>query len=148
MNFNDITPDYLRQNGIDPTGMLFGRRFLPYNPRLKQFSRNLRNQGQMSEALLWKCLKNKQTGYTFNRQRPVLNFIADFLCLELNLVVEIDGGSHLSAEAQAKDAERDRQMQAIGLTVIRVKDSDVRKNPERIAKYIMGQFPTKETAKV
>ena len=69
-----------------------------------------------------------------------MNYIADFLCLELRLVIEIDGASHFSAEAQEKDAERDRQMQAIGLTVVRVKDSDVRRNPEMVAKGIMEQF--------
>ena len=143
MEIKDITPDYLWDNGINPDGMLFGPNFLPYNPRLKQFGRDLRTHGQISETLLWKCLKNKKTGYVFNRQRPVLNYIADFLCLELRLVIEIDGASHFSAEAQEKDAERDRQMQAIGLTVVRVKDSDVRRSPEMVAKGIMEQFPDK-----
>ena len=144
MNIKDITPDFLWQNDINPEGLLFGPNFLPYNPKLKQFGRDLRNHGQISEARLWKCLKNKQTGYVFNRQRPILNYIADFLCLELRLVIEIDGASHFSPDAQARDAERDRQMQAIGLTVIRVKDSDVRKNPEMVAMGIMEQFPAKE----
>ena len=143
MNIKDITPEYLSENGIDPKGMLFGPNFLPYNPRLKHFGRDLRIQGQISEAMLWKYLKNKQTGYVFNRQRPILNYIADFLCLELRLVIEIDGASHFSPEAQARDAERDRQMQAIGLTVIRVRDSDVRKNPKMVAEWIMERFPKK-----
>ena len=143
MYFQDITPDYLWQNGINPEGMLFGPNFYPYNPRLKQFSRELRCHGQISEAMLWKCLKNKKTGFVFNRQRPILNYIADFLCLELRLVIEIDGASHFTAEAQERDAERDRQMRAIGLTVVRVKDSDVRKNAQMIANGIMEQFPHK-----
>ena len=144
MNIKDITPEHLWQNGIDPEGMLFGSNFYPYNPRLKQFSRNLRSHGQISEALLWKCLKGKKTGYLFLRQRPILNYIADFFCHELKLVIEIDGSSHFTAEAQARDAERDRQMQAIGLTVIRVKDSDVRRDAEMVVKGIMEQFPKKE----
>jgi very-short-patch-repair endonuclease len=137
MNIKDITPEYLWENDINPEGLVFGPNFLPYNPRLKQLGRNLRNEGQISEALLWKCLKNKQTGYIFLRQRPILNYIADFYCYKLRLVIEIDGASHFSAEAQERDAERDRQMQAIGLTVIRVKDSDVRRNPEGVARSIM-----------
>ena len=137
MNIEDITPEFLLQNGINPEGILFGPNFLPYNPSLKQLGRNLRNEGQISEAMLWKCLKNKQTGYIFLRQRPILNYIADFYCCKLRLVIEIDGSSHFSKEAQERDAERDRQMQAIGLTVIRVKDGDVRKNPEGVAKSIM-----------
>ncbi len=148
MNIKDITPEYLYENGIDPKGMRFGPNFFPHNPKLKQFSRDLRNHGQISEALLWKCLKGKKTGYLFLRQRPILNFIADFFCYELKLVIEIDGTSHFSAEAQKRDAERDRQMQAIGLRIIRVLDSDVRKNPESVVQGIMEQLTPKEGREV
>jgi very-short-patch-repair endonuclease len=143
MNIKDITPDFLWENGINPEGMRFGPNFYPYNPKLKQFSRDLRNHGQMSEALLWKCLKGRKTGYLFLRQRPILNYIADFFCYELKLVIEIDGASHFSAEAQKRDAERDRQMQAIGLRIVRVLDSDVRKDPEGVVQGIMEQLPPK-----
>ena len=78
-------------------------------------------------------------GYAFRRQYPVLNYIADFYCKQLNLVVEIDGNSHFSADAQERDAERDRQMRAIGLNVIRVNDGEVRKDAERIASCIIDQ---------
>jgi very-short-patch-repair endonuclease len=143
MNIKDITPDFLWESGINPEGMRFGPNFYPYNPKLKQFSRDLRNHGQLSEALLWKCLKGKKTGYLFLRQRPILNYIADFFCYELKLVIEIDGASHFSAEAQKRDAERDRQMQAIGLRIVRVLDSDVRKDPEGVVQGIMEQLPPK-----
>lgn len=141
MNIKDITPEYLWENDIKPDGLVFGPNFLPYNPRLKQFGRNLRNEGQISEAMLWKRLKSKQTGHIFLRQKPILNYIADFYCCKLRLVIEIDGASHFSAEAQERDAERDRQMKAIGLTVIRVKDSDVRRNPDMVVKGIVELFP-------
>ena len=137
MNIKDITPDFLCENGINPEGMLFGPNFLPYNPKLKQFGRDLRKQGILSEALLWKYLKNKNMGFVFNRQKPILNYIADFYCGKLNLVVEIDGASHFSAEAQKQDIERDRQMRVLGLTVIRVLDKDVRNNPENVARSII-----------
>ena len=78
-------------------------------------------------------------GYAFRRQYPILNFIADFYCKQLDLVVEIDGYSHFSADAQERDAERDRQMRAIGLRVIRVNDGDVRNDAERIANWIIEQ---------
>ena len=135
----DITPQYLKDNGIDPYGLIFGLNFLPYNPRLKQFSRNLRKGYQVSEVQLWKYLKAKGMGYAFRRQYPILNYIADFYCKELNLVVEIDGYSHLSVEAQERDAERDRQMRVIGLQIIRVNDNEVRKDAWRIARWIIEQ---------
>ena len=139
MNPEDITPDYLRQQGINPDGLLFSVFHLPYNPRLKEFSRGMRGFGEKSEAMLWKHLKAKQTGFAFNRQKPVLNYIADFYCKEIGLVVEIDGASHFSAEACKKDQERDRQMQAIGLTIVRALDSDVRKDANSVAEYIKEQ---------
>ncbi|MBQ6725101.1 MAG: endonuclease domain-containing protein [Bacteroidales bacterium] len=137
MNTADITSDYLQQNGIETKKLVFSSKHLPYNPMLKSFSRKLRRDGELAEVLLWRHLKAKQTGYVFNRQKPILNFIADFYCKELGLVVEIDGLSHFSEEASLKDEERDRQMRVIGLRVIRVLDSDVRKNPEHVVKCIM-----------
>ena len=136
MNFQDITPDYLRQQNIDPEGLLFSSNHLPYNPRLKGFSRDMRRYGEKAEAMLWKRLKSEQLGFAFNRQKPILNYIADFYCKELNLVVEIDGASHFSPEAYQKDKERDRQMQALGLEIIRVLDSDVRKDVQQVARSI------------
>ena len=139
MRIEDITPDYLRQHDINPEGLLFNSHHLPYNPRLKGFSREMRGYGEKSEALLWKRLKSKQTGFRFNRQKPILNYIADFYCKELGLVVEIDGASHFSHEAQLKDEERDRQMRALGLEIVRVLDSDVRKDADRVAVFIEEQ---------
>ena len=139
MYYHDITPEYLLSQGINPKGLTFGPNFLPYNQRLKQFSRDLRKGYQLAEVKLWKCLRAKNMGYAFRRQYPILNYIADFYCKQLDLVIEIDGYSHFSAEAQERDAERDRQMQAIGLKVIRVNDGDVRKDPERIANWIVEQ---------
>lgn len=139
MFFRDITPEYLSSQGINPGGLTYGPNFLPYNPHLKQFSRDLRKGYQLAEVKMWKCLRAKNLGYAFRRQYPILNYIADFYCKQLDLVVEIDGYSHFSAEAQEKDAERDRQMRAIGLKVIRVNDGEVRKDAERIASWIIEQ---------
>ena len=136
MHIEDITPDFLHQHGIDPDGLMFSAFHLPYNPRLKGFSRDLRTHGEKAEAMLWKRLKAKQTGFAFNRQKTILNYIADFYCKELWLVVEIDGASHFTKEAHLKDEERDRQMRAIGLEIIRVLDSDVRNNADEVALYI------------
>ena len=139
MFFHDITPEYLSDFGINPQGLTFGPNFLPYNSHLKQFSRDLRKGYQIAEVKLWKCFKAKKMGYPFRRQYPILNYIADFYCKPLNLVVEIDGYSHFSPEAQERDKKRDRQMQVLGLKVIRVNDRDVREDAERIANWIIEQ---------
>jgi very-short-patch-repair endonuclease len=67
---------------------------IPYDPRLKQFARYLRNNSTLSEILLWKQIKNKALGIEFHRQVPIDEFIVDFYCHELMLAIEIDGISH------------------------------------------------------
>ena len=142
MDYKQITPQYLIDHNINPEGLIFGSGFLPYNPKLKDYSRQMRVYGEKSEAILWKYLKAKGVGFAFNRQKPILNYIADFYCKELEVVVEIDGAAHFASDAQKKDEERDRQMKVLGLRVIRVMDEDVRRNPERVAWYIEEQLRT------
>ncbi len=86
--------------------------------------------------MLWKLLKNKQTGYTFTRQKPILNYIADFYCHELRVVVEVDGSSHHDLQQILEDRERDRQMEALGLRIVRISDYEVKRNPTEAAQFI------------
>jgi len=68
------------------------RKIIPYNPNLKELARKLRNDSTLGEVLLWNEIKSKKLyGYDFQRQKPLLNYIADFYCYELALVIEIDG---------------------------------------------------------
>jgi very-short-patch-repair endonuclease len=99
-----------------------------YNKNLKDFARENRNGMTKAEACVWKyALKAKQTGYTFNRQRPVLNYIADFMCKELKLIIEVDGYTHLMEEVIVKDKIRQKNLEDAGFTVIRFKDEEVLK---------------------
>ena len=68
--------------------------FIPYNPKLREFARFLRNNSTFPEILLWKEIKNKSLGVEFKRQVPILEYIVDFYCQELKLVIEIDGHIH------------------------------------------------------
>lgn len=67
-----------------------------YNKNLKELARKLRKDSTKAEIRLWQeLLQNKQMyGYAFLRQRPVMNFIADFMCKELMLIIEVDGYTH------------------------------------------------------
>lgn len=97
-----------------------------YNKNLRDFARENRNGMTKAEACLWKyALKAKQSGYTFNRQRPVLNYIADFMCKELKLIIEVDGYTHLFEEVIIKDKIRQKNLEDAGFTVIRFKDEEV-----------------------
>lgn len=67
---------------------------IPYNPKLKEFARQLRNNSTLSEVLLWQKIKGKALGIEFHRQVPINEFIVDFYCHEIQLAIEIDGSSH------------------------------------------------------
>ena len=96
-----------------------------YNKNVKPLARNLRNDSTKAEIRLWcELLSGKRLGgYGFKRQRPVGNYIADFMCLELKLIIEVDGYSHnFKTEA---DIKRDEDLGDLGLTVLRFSDAEV-----------------------
>ena len=64
-------------------------------------------------------------GYQFRRQRPVLNYIADFMCRELLPIIEVDRITHDNAEAQIKDNKRTAHLEEIGFTVLRFSDWEI-----------------------
>lgn len=120
------------REGDDPAKNLF------YNRSLKDLARKLRNNSTKSEIRLWtEFLSGKKTGYTFLRQRPVLNYIADFLCKELKLIVELDGYSHEFEQVWKKDKERQKELEKAGFKVLRFADEDVMKDLRNVESEIM-----------
>jgi very-short-patch-repair endonuclease len=102
------------------------RKIIPYNPKLKELAKQLRKNSTQSEIKLWKALKGKQlNGFDFHRQKPLLDYIVDFYCAELSLVIELDGYSHHFEETQQKDQLKQKLLEDVGLTVLRFTDSEV-----------------------
>lgn len=102
-----------------------------YNPKLKEFARKLRKNSTLSEVLLWQHLKNKQMlGYDFHRQKPIEEYIVDFFCSRLKLIIEIDGESH--SERLPQDWKRQEKLESLGFNVLRFWDSDVKNNLEGV----------------
>lgn len=77
----------------------------PYNSNLRGISINLRNNQTDAEKEMWNFLKINFPNFKFNRQLPVDNFIVDFVCKKLNLIIEVDGDIHQNQKE--KDLERD-----------------------------------------
>ena len=108
---------------------------IPYNKELKDFSRKLRNNSTLSEVLLWKYLRAGQMkGYKFNRQKPLLNYIVDFYCKPLNLIIEIDGESH--NHKYEVDIERQNNLEEYGLHFLRFNDKDVKQDMSNVLRTI------------
>ena len=108
-----------------------------YNPELKQRARGLRKQGVLSEVLLWSQLKcRKMRGYQFMRQKPIGDYIVDFYCSKLKLVIEIDGESHDGKFSY--DMQRQNYLESMGLTFLRFNDADVKKDISNVLMAIEG----------
>jgi very-short-patch-repair endonuclease len=110
---------------------------LPYNPKLKERAKKLRKSYNLAEALLWSEFKSKKSGLDFDRQKIIGNYIVDFYCAKKNCIIEIDGASHTVSRYQY-DRFRDKFLLNLGLSVIHILDSDVRKDPLAISKYVIN----------
>lgn len=101
------------------------------------------------ESIIWKCLKILAREYkiTFNRQKPIDNYIVDFYCAKLKLVIEIDGEIHNREYNIKYDKERDELLRKYDLTVLRIKNKEIENNlrniynklEERLKKYSYSQ---------
>ncbi|MFO7656002.1 MAG: endonuclease domain-containing protein [Bacteroidales bacterium] len=111
-----------------------------YNKRLQPFANRLRKEMTKAEACLWKFVLRKRMmlGYQFRRQRPVLNYIADFMCKELNLIIEVDGITHHNEEVYKKDMIRQSELENAGFTILRFPDEEVLKDITNVKKYLEG----------
>lgn len=98
-----------------------------YNKTLKPLAGALRNNSTKAEVCLWKYAlrAGQMRGYTFKRQRPVLQYIADFMCQPLMLVIELDGGVHQDETVVLNDARRQSALESAGFTVLRFHNDEV-----------------------
>jgi very-short-patch-repair endonuclease len=82
--------------------------------------RALRRESTDAEAVLWTELRAKRFGgFKFRRQHPCGPYILDFYCARRRLVVELDGGQHYEAQAQAYDERRTGYLRRHGIVVLR-----------------------------
>ncbi|MCB2221000.1 MAG: endonuclease domain-containing protein [Bacteroidetes bacterium] len=120
-----------------------------YNPKLKEYARQLRNNSTKAEIRLWQQLKRDQIrGYDFHRQKPIDHYIADFFCNKLKLVIEVDGFTHLLDETIAKDKRKERKFNELGIHVLRFTDDEVLNDMENVIRVIEGyidEFEARET---
>ena len=113
-----------------------------YNPKLKCYASKLRrHERTYAEKLLWCYLRNRKIqGYKFIRQKPIGNFIVDFFCSELKLIIEADGISHKGKEYY--DQKRVDYLENLGLTVLRFTDDEIKNKTEttiqKINDFIKG----------
>ncbi|MFA5040766.1 MAG: DUF559 domain-containing protein [Bdellovibrionales bacterium] len=102
-------------------------------------AKDLRQNSTDGEEVLWGILRSmaKETGFKFRRQYPIHPYIADFVCLKLRLIIEIDGISHDTR--LEKDKRRDAQLNKMGYEVLRFINREVIENQEGVASAILNR---------
>ena len=98
---------------------------------LRKFSTDVEN-------IMWGFLKGNTLGVKFRRQHPLLFYIADFYCHKLKLVIEIDGSIHNKQDVKINDIIRQKEIEQLGIKVIRFTNEQILKTPEVILESIMS----------
>ncbi|MEJ8757465.1 DUF559 domain-containing protein [Pontibacter sp. H259] len=115
-----------------------------YNQNLKPFARSLRKESTEAEIRLWcEVLSKGKTGYTFLRQRPVGNYIADFLSKELRLIIEVDGYSHNFKTEE--DIQRDKDIAELGFITLRFSVEEVMRDLANVERFIVDWIEDSQT---
>ncbi|HLR24543.1 MAG TPA: endonuclease domain-containing protein [Fodinibius sp.] len=109
---------------------------IPYDPELKSVARMLRKNMTSAEVYLWSNLRRQQLGYKFHRQTPMLNYVVDFYCYELKLVIEVDGGLHDHPEVSVNDLKRQHKIEAYGVHFLRFDNKEIKTDINKVIQTI------------
>jgi ATP-dependent DNA helicase RecG len=114
---------------------------------LKELKTQNTKRSTQAETILWECLRNKNLTYKFRRQHIIDIFIADFICIEKKLIIEVDGGYHKTIEQKEADEMRTEILNELGFKVIRFNNEEVIGNFDAVLKKInttLESLPTGE----
>jgi len=109
-----------------------------YYRLLKAFADENKKFQTEAEQLLWNHLSHNQMGARFRRQYIVGTYIADFICLKSNTIIEIDGGYHSQKQQQIKDLIRTTDLEQMGFHVIRFSNDEVFTDLSRVLDQIFN----------
>ncbi len=96
-------------------------------------AKSLRKNLTEAERILWSKLQGKRLGVKFRRQAPVGNYIADFVCYEKKLIIELDGGQH---NENTYDIKRDKWLVSQGFRVLRFWNFEIFNNLEGVLEVV------------
>ena len=110
---------------------------MQYNSNNIRFAKEMRSHMTKEEVKLWNILRAKRFhGYKFKRQVLIGNYIADFVCEEKKIIIEIDGGQHNHTDIIEYDIERTNYLKTCGYDVLRFWNGDVWLNIESVCDVI------------
>lgn len=105
------------------------------SPEKCGFAKTLRTNATDAERKLWSVHRAGQLGgFKFRRQVPHSGYVLDFVCFELRLIIEADGGQHAGSDS---DSRRDAAPRSEGFLTLRLWNNDILGNPDRVATEIL-----------
>ena len=107
---------------------------------LSPVAAKMRKEPTNAERILWQELRDKKLGVKFRRQHLIDQFIVDFYCVDLGLMVEVDGGIH--AKQRSADQERERILRAYGCSLVRISNKAVEENLPKVIRKIKDKIRT------
>ena len=119
-----------------------------FSSPFKERARELRREQTLAEQHAWHVLRNRRAiGFKFRRQVPIGDFIVDFYCDELKLVIEIDGDIHDRDSQSVRDEKCDNRLKELGYTVWRFSNCVVINNPDILLESIRFLRPSPGAAR-
>ena len=96
---------------------------------LRNKARILRNKMTKAEIILWSRIRSRQLyGYKFRRQQAILDYIVDFYCHDLKLIIEVDGDIHSLPEIVESDKHRDKILKNNSYHIIHFSNHEIETN--------------------
>ncbi|WP_027375756.1 leucine--tRNA ligase [Kaistella palustris] len=140
VSFEVLTPTLSEGEGaISPTKAK--PRFLTggdHSKILLQYAKGMRKKPTKAEDILWQALRNRSLGDKFRRQHIIEDYIADFVCIEKKLVIEVDGDYH-KAQSEADDL-REQYLKFYGFQLLRFSNEEVEKNTDQVLQKIKNRL--------
>lgn len=128
----------------------YGRPFYHSSPEtwksIKEDVRQNRKNPTRAEEILWEYLRKEQLGVKFRRQHSIEKYIADFVCLEKQLIIELDGEVH--NQQVDYDVIRTKHLQELGFKVIRFQNEEVFESIEKVLSKIREELSSSSTNSV
>ena len=103
---------------------------------LKNNAKRMRRGQTEAESFLWSYIRANQLGVHFRRQHPIGDFIADFICIDQRLIIEVDGNIHNKPEQQEWDKQRTAFLESQDYRVVRFSNEQVLHDIEKVIAHI------------
>ena len=113
-----------------------------YYDLLKRYAYKNRYNQTEAEQNLWYHLSGNHLGLHFRRQHIIGCYIADFICVKRNLIIEIDGGYHSQEEQEIKDYLRTEDLEKMGFEVMRFSNDEIFRNLPEVLDKIFNRIAT------